>query len=362
MTALCLKTVVIALAVAPPAFAPCLARCVPAFSRFKRPRRATPLRLAVTRDEGTADETGNTGRTTTGGIVWSGSSYSSKPDEGALRRRLQSRSGVRTVELSGCGSVRMRQRPDWLDPGSGGSGSSRGSGTGVALWTASLAVADYVDSTFFPSLGDGRTCLELGAGLGLPSIVAARCGMSVVATESDPEALSLLEENLRSNLGGPAAGGGDGDWKAHSLDWSNVAGDPDAERNHPAFVALERLGGADLVLLSDLVFGATRPAWGALLSLLNRIREQRRGLVLEAGGGCTAGRGITRADGTRAPDTDPLVILGYTQRRRDMSAEDEGRFFAMVRAAGMEACPIPFDQVPKGEERLLTTLFELRWM
>ena len=58
---------------------------------------------------------------------------------------------------------------------------------------------------------------------------------------------------------------------------------------------------------------------------------------------------------------DPLVLLGYTQRRRDMSPQDEAEFFTLVRKAGMKAVLVPPDRIPHGETYMLTTLFELRW-
>ena len=59
---------------------------------------------------------------------------------------------------------------------------------------------------------------------------------------------------------------------------------------------------------------------------------------------------------------DPIVLLGYTQRRRDMSPEDEARFFALVKAFGMEAVLIPSNFIPHAEKYMLTSLFELRWI
>eukprot|EP00798_Chlamydomonas_sp_ICE-L_P004279 gene4279-14391_t len=49
----------------------------------------------------------------------------------------------------------------------------------------------------------GRVGVELGAGLGLPSIVAARClGVHMVATDGDPSTLDLLAQNAESNAPG----------------------------------------------------------------------------------------------------------------------------------------------------------------
>ena len=67
-----------------------------------------------------------------------------------------------------------------------------------------------------------------------------------------------------------------------------------------------------------------------------------------------------RFDGTDTPD--PLVLLGYTHRRRNLSLKEESDFFQILHQAGMEAVPIPADLVPNSDERLLTMLFELRWL
>eukprot|EP00466_Bigelowiella_natans_P005851 jgi/Bigna1/140763/aug1.58_g15471 len=46
----------------------------------------------------------------------------------------------------------------------------------------------------------GRVGVELGAGLGLPSIVAANLGVSMKASDGDDVVLKLLEENVRTNF------------------------------------------------------------------------------------------------------------------------------------------------------------------
>ena len=45
----------------------------------------------------------------------------------------------------------------------------------------------------------GRRVVELGCGLGVPSLVAARAGAEVLATDESAEALELLERNAREN-------------------------------------------------------------------------------------------------------------------------------------------------------------------
>ena len=63
------------------------------------------------------------------------------------------------------------------------------------LWPAGVALARALDGC---SLG-GRRVVELGCGLGLASIVAARAGARVLATDWAPEALEFVERNAERN-------------------------------------------------------------------------------------------------------------------------------------------------------------------
>lgn len=68
---------------------------------------------------------------------------------------------------------------------------------GVMLWPASIALAHEL-STRGAALR-GRTVLELGAGTGLPGIVAAGFGARVVQTDRQPLALEVCRRNAARN-------------------------------------------------------------------------------------------------------------------------------------------------------------------
>ena len=66
-----------------------------------------------------------------------------------------------------------------------------------ALWPVARALAWRVDEV--GSGLAGRRVLELGCGLGLPSLVAARHGALVVATDQHPDAGPLLGRTAATN-------------------------------------------------------------------------------------------------------------------------------------------------------------------
>jgi predicted nicotinamide N-methyase len=64
------------------------------------------------------------------------------------------------------------------------------------LWSGALALADVVPR-------DAGTVLELGCGLGLPGLVAARRGGRVTFVDRIPVALEFVRASVRANGGGP---------------------------------------------------------------------------------------------------------------------------------------------------------------
>jgi predicted nicotinamide N-methyase len=65
----------------------------------------------------------------------------------------------------------------------------------AVLWRSGMALAREVAEADLA----GRRVVELGCGLGVPSLAAARGGAEVLATDADEEALELLELNAREN-------------------------------------------------------------------------------------------------------------------------------------------------------------------
>jgi predicted nicotinamide N-methyase len=111
------------------------------------------------------------------------------------------------------------------------------------LWPSALALARTVAGR---SLRGART-LELGCGLGLPSIAAALAGGRVLATDWSPEAIALTEANAERNGAG---------LETLVCSWADPA-------------PLVARAPWDLVLASDVLYEARNA--DALLGLLPRL-------------------------------------------------------------------------------------------
>lgn len=66
----------------------------------------------------------------------------------------------------------------------------------AVLWRSGVALGRELAAG--PRL-DGRLVMELGCGLGVPSLVAASKGAEVLATDREDEALEMAERNAREN-------------------------------------------------------------------------------------------------------------------------------------------------------------------
>ncbi|XP_022372478.1 methyltransferase-like protein 22 isoform X2 [Enhydra lutris kenyoni] len=86
---------------------------------------------------------------------------------------------------------------------------------GKQVWRGALLLADYI--LFQRDLFQGRTVLELGAGTGLASIIAATVARTVYCTDVGADLLAMCQRNVALNSHLTAAGGGV--VKVKELDW-----------------------------------------------------------------------------------------------------------------------------------------------
>ncbi len=111
------------------------------------------------------------------------------------------------------------------------------------LWRSGVALAQELDGEPMA----GARVVELGCGLALPSIAAARAGATVLATDESTEALELAARNAEAN--GVSI-------ETEALSWH-------------AADSLFRRAPFDLVLAADVLY--ERPNVATLLALLPRL-------------------------------------------------------------------------------------------
>jgi predicted nicotinamide N-methyase len=114
------------------------------------------------------------------------------------------------------------------------------------LWRSGAALAEEVDRTPLA----GRRVVELGCGLGAPSIAAARAGARTLATDENEEALEHLVDNAHRN--GVAL-------ETLRVEWASAS-------------ELVARAPFDLVLAADVLY--ERASVGVLLSLLPRLARE----------------------------------------------------------------------------------------
>jgi predicted nicotinamide N-methyase len=114
------------------------------------------------------------------------------------------------------------------------------------LWRSGVALARELGGAALR----GRRIVELGCGLAVPSIAAARAGATVLATDACSEALTLVERNAHTN--GVSLETATVDWA--EADW------------------LVRRAPFDLVLAADVLYEEASVA--PLLSLLPRLAPE----------------------------------------------------------------------------------------
>ena len=116
----------------------------------------------------------------------------------------------------------------------------------AVLWRSGVALARELEGEAL----DGLRVVELGCGLAVPSIAAARAGAAVLATDTDTEALELAERNASEN--GVRI-------ETAQVDWAEPG-------------ELVKRGPFDLVLAADVLY--ERAAVAQLLALLPRLAPE----------------------------------------------------------------------------------------
>jgi predicted nicotinamide N-methyase len=159
------------------------------------------------------------------------------------------------------------------------------------LWPSAIALARRLAA----DAGlHGARVLELGCGLGLPALAAARAGADVVATDWAAEAVTATASNARAN--GVTLQAVTGDWR-----------DPGP---------LLALGPFDLVVAADVLYEERNA--DPLLTLLHALKAPR--ILLADPSRATAGAFLRQIDATHTrtttPDPDRPTVLLHELRPR----------------------------------------------
>lgn len=120
------------------------------------------------------------------------------------------------------------------------------------IWASSIALCDFLKA--HPNWVQGKSVLEIGAGIGLPSFSIANLASSVLISDHAKEAIDLMQKNIDflhlMNV------------KAACLDWNHFSNQITA----------------DTVLLSDINY--TPDEFAALLTLLNQFLERGSTIII----------------------------------------------------------------------------------
>ena len=68
-----------------------------------------------------------------------------------------------------------------------------------AIWPAALALAGFLEQPEWAAKLPGKSVLEIGCGLAVPGIIAAKHGASVVVSDNHPDVPRFLERNVALN-------------------------------------------------------------------------------------------------------------------------------------------------------------------
>lgn len=120
------------------------------------------------------------------------------------------------------------------------------------IWPASIALAQFLEKR--PSLYRGKAVVELAAGLGLPSLFAAKLAKTVSCSDYEPDAVAMIEKSILHNRFTHA--------QTAVLDWNTIR---------------EPLPG-DILLLSDINYDPNE--FSALQNVLTDFLGTNRPIIL----------------------------------------------------------------------------------
>lgn len=212
------------------------------------------------------------------------------------------------------------------------------------VWASGVVASELLWRVAPSGVLRGLSVMELGAGSGLPSLVACHvCGAAVTATDLVPDALALVREN--SGAVG-AALGSDGEVLTQRLDW-NAPG-----REGGPTGPFDLIIGADVLYLSScvrpvLVTAATLLRPGGVLLLVDPGRPTTEAMEDEAAaaGFVLAASPVFTAVGTCVAVMPKCAVFvlekGVREDGEAPSALLSALLSSLSRVGEMEAAPVP---------------------
>lgn len=173
---------------------------------------------------------------------------------------------------------------------------SGGCWIGTRVWKSSLKLSEFLKEN--SNKIENKNILELGAGLGLPSIAASILGAkTVVATEQQPldnlleknfKSLDFLDQDKITSL---------------ALDWKNIENNQILERLNSLFD-----GPVDVILLSDCIFSEVyEESWKDLIKVIHACYSNQK-----------------------------LTVYNSVQRRNDAQSDGVDDFVAGLKVLGFK--------------------------
>mmetsp|Transcript_3988 Transcript_3988/g.8958 ORF Transcript_3988/g.8958 Transcript_3988/m.8958 type:complete len:279 (-) Transcript_3988:316-1152(-) len=168
--------------------------------------------------------------------------------------------------------------------------------TGVTIWAAAPRLAHYLQE-HAESTCEGKSVLELGAGLGLCGITAYYLGANMTMTDGDTHSLRKMRENVRHNCSSSSGGDGyDNDDNEtmsashNTLDCRQLLwGSPHMEKYLKVHGQSDTILGADVIYteasikpLFDTVACLLKPDGQFILSRVNKWNGVENEVVIEA--------------------------------------------------------------------------------
>ncbi|XP_021567810.1 methyltransferase-like protein 22 [Carlito syrichta] len=179
---------------------------------------------------------------------------------------------------------------------------------GKQVWRGALLLADYI--LFQRDLFQGRTVLELGAGTGLTSIIAATVAQTVYCTDVGTDLLTMCQQNVTLNSHLAATEGGV--IKVKELDWlkDDLCTDPEVPFSWSEEEIAELCDHTTMLLAAEVFYDDDLT--DALFRTLSRLAHRLKNA-------CTAILSVEKR-------------LNFTLRHLDVTCEAYDHFRSCLRA------------------------------